>query len=801
MSRVDRILEAGSRVATITCGAGCREDLLQRYADALADALSAPALLVWMVDSPQEGPSLTLGVGPALLRLGEETPALGEAQIERILSTRAPIFSNAPRIECCRTERERACVEGGEIASFVGLPLLVSDSCIGVVAFFLRERADAQLVRQLALASSSIAPRLQCERIGKDLKSSEEILDKLFSTTYFTLALLDRDMNFLRVNRAYADAGGHPPEFFVGKSHFALYPHEENEAIFRKVMETGETHAVWAKPFEYPDQPERGVTYWDWTLHAVRNVRGEIDGLLFLLIDVTVQKRLEESTRKNDRLLQEMGKLARIGGWEQDLRTGDIFWTKEIYRIYGIEEVPPIEDGISFFAPESRNIIASAFHRLVTLGEPYDLELPFISATGEHLWVRTLGQAEHEGGEVVRVHGSFQDITEQKRLEDQSRRLERQLQHGRSMSALNQLVGGVAHDFNNLLATILGYVDLLESSLVDDEKLAGYCQQIASAGRRGVKLTRRMISLSATSQANAAPCDINATLRGDRVLIERSVTSKISLELDLFEPLWMVSIDEDDFRDVILNLAMNAAQAMDRDQQSSSIAIATRNVVLPATQGGPEASGEWVELTFSDSGRGMDESTRQRVFEPFFTTREAGTGLGLSQAYSFMQRSHGSIHVESEPGQGTRFVLRFPRCEGEAPAAEEEAPRLRSGDGGGGTILLVDDDVALRKLYATLLAREGYRILEAGDGVDALAILDTEEVDLLVSDVIMPHMDGHVLAERVRQDWPKVKIQLTSGSAGRPQPGEVNGDLYDDLLRKPVAPSAFLMRIRRLLSE
>lgn len=388
----------------------------------------------------------------------------------------------------------------------------------------------------------------------------------------------------------------------------------------------------------------------------------------------------------------------------------------------------------------------------------------------------------------------------QNKADEQRIQYEKQLQQSQKMDVVTQIVGGVAHDFNNLLGVILGYGELLELKLSGKPDLENYSHQINSAGRRGAKLTRKLLSLTQKASTETQISNINKLLRDKEEFLMKSITVKIRLDMILNSNLWEVTIDRSDFEDVILNLCVNA---MHEGQQDSRVRIETDNIQLGDDDSGLLAltPGDYVRLTVEDNGTGMDEETRMRIFDPFFTTREEGSGLGMSQAYGFVRRSNGAIRVNSTPGVGTRFELLFPRSQITPDEPDTKVQATTSNTCGTETILIVDDEKPLRKLNVNILSNAGYRVLEASNGVEALTVLEEEPVALVLSDIIMPNMDGNYLAERVRQLYPDIKIQFISGYMKQEDFTETNVDLYKNIINKPVDASTLLMRVRSLLDQ
>ncbi|MFV2056563.1 MAG: PAS domain S-box protein [Thiohalomonadales bacterium] len=393
-----------------------------------------------------------------------------------------------------------------------------------------------------------------------------------------------------------------------------------------------------------------------------------------------------------------------------------------------------------------------------------------------------------------RFIGSCLDLSQIKLQEMQLRRSEK-------MDALGKLTGGISHDYNNMLGVILGYADLLEVALKSQPKLAYYAHQIHHAGTRGAKLTRKLLAFSHHSASDAQILDINEILHEERHMLEKSLTARIKLELILEEKIWPIWLDDSDLEDAILNLGINAMHAM---ESGGNLTIQTKNERIDeiGSRHLEIEAGDFVSLSFTDTGCGMDNKTKEKIFDPFFSTKGTqGTGLGLSQVYGFMERSGGAIKVYSEVGQGTRISLYFPRYYNKALTSESSASSKMKAFGGHETILIVDDEPSLLELTSDILSQRGYKTLRATLGKEALELLSKNPVDLMLSDVIMPEMDGYELAEIVQKKYPKLKIQLSSGFNDVRHVDLTKPSLHNNLLCKPYNTQELLLRIRKLLDN
>lgn len=395
-------------------------------------------------------------------------------------------------------------------------------------------------------------------------------------------------------------------------------------------------------------------------------------------------------------------------------------------------------------------------------------------------------------GKVVGVASYVEDITHQKQQEEQVRRTQK-------MDALGKLTGGVSHDFNNILGVIMGYAELLQLSMKDQSNLLEYVNEIMHASERGAKLTQKLLAFSKKKVFEAVEVDLNEIILSNKNLLEKTLTARIKLVLNLDVKLWPIFVDTNDLEDLLLNASINAMHAMDGDGQLS---FSTRNEHLSEQDASivDLDEGDYTVFTIADTGCGMDDETLEHIFEPFFSTKGTmGTGLGLSQIYGFVSRSHGSIKAYSEPGHGTEFIMYFPRHKADVSFKSESNESSEvSSFAGTETLLVVDDESALRLLMSNILSQQGYTVLLAENGKEALKILEEESVDAVISDVIMPEMDGYQLANEIMKLYPEVKIQLVSGFTDNRHRDHISKVLHEKLLYKPVNSKVLLKRIREL---
>ena len=433
--------------------------------------------------------------------------------------------------------------------------------------------------------------------------------------------------------------------------------------------------------------------------------------------------------------------------------------------------------------------------QVLTTGQPLEEEIEVGLPGEEPHWIR------HQ---MVRLEDGLaiaaRDTTERRRAERELHAREEQLLQAQKMEAVGRLAGGIAHDFNNLLTVIRGYGDLVTRRLPPADPLRRPLGEIALAAERAAALTHQLLAFSRKQVMQPRVLALGETLERMRSLLERLIGEDVHLSTRCPAGLGSVRADPAQMEQVIVNLAVNARDAM---PQGGELTLELANADLDAIYARNHATmqpGPYVLLTVSDTGHGMDEQTKARIFEPFFTTKEPGkgTGLGLATVYGIVKQSGGFIWVYSEPGRGTSFKVYLPRVDERPDVVPSEPP----GEEGRGTetILLVEDEEALRVLLREVLESYGYRVLEASNGVDALRVAQTEPsaIHALVSDVVMPQMTGRELAERVTARRPGVKVLLMSGYAAGPETAIPAGARY---IEKPFAAPALAQALRHTLDE
>jgi signal transduction histidine kinase/CheY-like chemotaxis protein len=411
-------------------------------------------------------------------------------------------------------------------------------------------------------------------------------------------------------------------------------------------------------------------------------------------------------------------------------------------------------------------------------------------------------------GRLARLQVSM-DITGHKRLEEQ-------LRQAQKMEAVGRLAGGIAHDFNNLLTAINGFAELMRSRLAPDDPLYEMADKVLGSGRRAADLTRQLLAFSRKQVVEPRVVDLNAVVADMDKMLRRIIGEDIQLQTIAGPGLWPVKVDPTQIEQIIVNLAVNARDAM---PQGGRLTVETANVSplhlpLPlrgqvpspgqAGRGEEEGGGEYVLLAIGDTGVGMNEAVKAHLFEPFFTTKEEGkgTGLGLAMVYGIVQQSGGVIRIDSQEGLGAAVKIYLPRVAAAvtAPTGTEPATSLPAGSE---TVLLVEDDPGVRVLAARVLRRQGYCVWEAADGPQALRLAAEQggPIHLLLSDVVMPGMSGRILADRLVAERPQLKILFTSGYADEALLHHGVLQSGAPFLQKPFTPEALARKVREVLDS
>jgi len=526
---------------------------------------------------------------------------------------------------------------------------------------------------------------------------------------------------------------------------------------------------------EYRVRTLQGVIRW---IHArgkvtSRDPAGRALRAAGTMTDITDRKHTEENLRRSQRLLAQTQSVTQVGGWELDLATSRLFWTDETYAIHGLSPLayqPDVETAIQFYDESSRPRLRTSFERTIATGEPYDLELGLVTADGRHLHVRTLGFAERDPqGRVAKVYGSLQDISAQKIATEERASLQIKMLEAQKLESLGVLAGGIAHDFNNILTIILANASFARLQTHHQPDLDQRLRQIGDASRRAADLCQRMLAYAGKSRLSLSSLDLSALVRDTEQLLHLSISKKTRLQLDLASGLAPVEADATQLRQVLMNLVINASESL--EERAGSVRVRTGTAQLDAAaiaamlHASDAAPGLFVTLEVTDEGCGMSAETLMKIFDPFYTTKFTGRGLGLAVVHGIFRTHKGALLVESTPGRGSSFRLHLPAAEVRVVPASSPAPASTAAPHGSGVVLVADDEIAVRDTAAAILRHYGYTPVLAADGHEALARFraEPEIFSAVLLDLTMPGLDGAEALGAMRALRPGLRGVIMSG--------------------------------------
>ena len=562
--------------------------------------------------------------------------------------------------------------------------------------------------------------------------------------------------------------------------------------LLDRVYSSGQSYTANAAKYAMQLAPGQPINerYLDFVYQPIRAADGAVNGIFVEGVDVTSRTLSEEARRDSEEQLRLATDAAEIGLWDVDVGSDSLFWPPRVKAMFGIspdKSVSMRDDFYPCLHPDDRDRVTEAFTAALDPKQRalYDVEYRTIGKEdGVLRWVAAKGRGVYDGDRCVRVIGTAIDITTRKAAEAQLKMLnerleqrvaevliekqaaEAQVRQAQKLEALGQLTGGVAHDFNNLLMIIKGGLSLLKRPLIEPERRLKLFSNVEQAVDRGAELSRQLLAFARRLPLTAESVDLRNHIGGMRELLDRSLRGDVQVNTVFAADLWPVEVDAAQLELVILNLCVNARDAM---PNGGVITIEARNqtAVAPSV-----ATDEFVALSVHDPGTGMPPEVLEHVFEPFYTTKEIGkgSGLGLPQVHGFAQQSGGNVKIESRVGEGTKVTLFLPKSQSTPLSAVVLSPRHSTArqDGLRGSILLVEDDNEVAALVTEMLRELGFHIIRAASAEAALgALANDRAIDLVFSDVMMPgEMNGLDLAAEVARRRPSAKVLLTTGYAG-----------------------------------
>ncbi len=638
----------------------------------------------------------------------------------------------------------------------------------------------------------------------KELRESEERSRAILDTVPDLMFCLTRDGVHLAFHDAKRAEICTRPDEIHGRTVGEILPEPVAEAYLRHIARAIDGGEV--EVFEY--YLECSET--DRRHFEARMVSYRDDEVLTIVRDITERRRAEEQLRRSEGILTAAQKLAHVGSWDWDVQSGDVDWSDETYRIFGLHPGhfrPHIDSVMALFHTDDRAKHEELIEHAIADKSSISFDARILRPDGTVREVVSSAQGQYdEEDRLTRIVGTVHDITERKRAEKDRRELEAQLRQSQKLEAIGQLAGGVAHDFNNILTAILGHVELsidtVRGELGADHGAVQSMVQIEQAAQRASALTRQLLTFSRRDVMRPQALNLNTILTGLDRMLQRLITEDIVLDTATDPELALVQADAGHLEQVVVNLVVNAVHAM---PDGGRLTLETQNVTLDeayTTSHAEARPGPHVLLAVSDTGHGMDAATLERVFEPFFTTKavDKGTGLGLATVHGIVKQTGGHIMVYSEPARGTTFKVYLPAIgtipDDESPLSEPDAYYR-----GHETIMLCEDDRPVRELIAESLRSAGYTVLTAGNGKKGLEVAQEHphSIDLLVADVIMPDMNGRKLSERLQALRPGLRTVFISGYTSNVIAHHGVLDEGVDFLEKPFTRQALLARVRSVL--
>jgi two-component system cell cycle sensor histidine kinase/response regulator CckA len=713
--------------------------------------------------------------------------------------------------------REPVYVEGDPLTrSELCVPLKVGERTLGTINTESTEldaysEADERL---LATIAGLLALAIKRSRDERSLQQGQEHLKALIHGSPIPQFVIGRDHRVLYWNQALEELSNIRADEVVGtREHWKAFYLQERPCMADLLVDG----AVSEVPSWYPSKweksslveeayeaidffPKLGLDgrWLRFTAAAIRDSAGHLLGAIQTVVDITDKSRTEEALRKSEERYRSLFDGVPVGLYRTTSDGGILDANPALVEMLGYSDrraLLQMNAADFYLNQEDRKRLQELIERGDTVR---DFEVQFRRRDGSIVWIRDNTRViRDEQGGIQCFEGSLQDITERRRIEEQ-------LVQTQKMESIGTLASGIAHDFNNMLGIILGNASVLAEMDVTDPRYHDRMQAIMETAQRGVVLVRQILTFARKTSSEREAVDPNSVIGELTKLLAETFPKTIRISLHLEQPLPRILMDRTQLHQAILNLCVNARDAM---PNGGILTIRTRHVraVGLAAQFPTARPVDHVAIRVADSGVGMDETTRQRIFEPFFTTKEKGrgTGLGLAVLYGIVQAHHGLIHVESQMGKGSAFELFFPVA---GPADESALPGytgIQEAPGGQETILVVEDEEFLQTLLTELLEEKGYRVLSARDGREAVRTFRKQggQIDLVLTDLGLPGLSGQEVARTLREDDPDVKILVASGYF---EPGEKSRLVaagVTDFVQKPYSLNDLLQKVRDLLDR
>jgi len=682
------------------------------------------------------------------------------------------------------------------IVSF--LPPLLHSGETWESLFRLRQAVSGLIGLVLLFDVYTIYQQLQVHRMRRRLLEREQLFRLISENAADLIAVVDMDGRRIYNSVSYQKVLGYSAEELKNSSGLDEIHPDDRERVLEAAAQARKTGV--GATLEYRIRHKNGSwCFLESTSSVIRNAKGEPEKLVIVNRDISERKKAVDALELSEASFRSVVEGAPYGIYRCTVDGRFLRVNPALQRMLGYDKEEQLleADAITDVFRESGD-----FQRLVELlekeGEFRDVEVEWRRKDSTPITVRCSGRSLHDSADVSPCFEVFaEDVTER-------RVLERQLRMAAKMEAVGRLSGGIAHDFNNLLGVIIGYSQVLRRKVGPDSPLREYVEEVEKAGQRAVSLTRQLLAFSRQQILTPAVLDLNTLVTDMEKMLPRLIGEDIAVSIQLDPTLGRVKADHGQIEQVVMNLAVNARDAM---PGGGKLIVKTANAMFDENYARHHAGakpGQYVMLAVSDSGVGIAAGTLAHIFEPFFTTKEVGkgTGLGLATVYGVVKQSGGYIWVDSAPGKGATFQIFLPRIEEVVAPAVENKPPVATLQGTE-TVLLVEDADALRKLARSFLLEHGFNVLVASNGEEATQVAKnfSGPIHLLLTDVVMPGMNGRALSDHLHPKRPGMKVLFMSGYTDSFIAGHGVLEAGMHLLHKPFTEEVLIGKIREVLDQ
>lgn len=647
---------------------------------------------------------------------------------------------------------------------------------------------------------------------GKVVQLQEsEIYPSLINSLPLKIYAKDSDGKFIYANESYCQSLGLKLEEIIGRDDYDIHPKDLADKYRKddfRIMSNGITESIDEK-WQTLDSDER------WMRVVKAPLVGSdkrVVGTVGVFWDITARKLNELKLAEERTLLRTLIDNLPDYVYVKDTESRFLVANEAVAKLMGLDS----PDGLlgktdhEFFAAVEADKFRADDKKVIDSGDSViDVDEPVTDSEGNERYVKTTKvPLKNLADEIVGIVGISHDFTDERANELIKARLEQQLQHSQKMETIGMLTAGIAHDFNNLLSVINGYAELMSLSSQGDPKSSEIIGKIITAGRSAAKLISQLLAYSRRQVAHSMVIDINQELNGIAETLRRKAGDSVDVEMRLAPEIWAVRIDPAQLEQIMVNIVINAREAM---VEGGRLVIETVNVTGDEFEGGAKppglSKGEWIQLRVSDTGPGIAEEAYDHIFEPFFTTKsqQQGTGLGLATVFGIVKQNKGNIYAQNVAGAGAEFTIYLPKTND--PLSLPFAKNINNGSenlNGNEVILLVEDDPVVQSLAKTILKQYGYTVYAAGNGAEALLIVEEngKNIDMVLTDVIMPGMNGNVLMGEIARKLPGIKVLYMSGYRGDAL-SDNTGMLGEgvDFIQKPFSKLELARQVRAVIDR